>query len=110
MDDGGEFLGDGRIGALALFGDFIADAPEHNAGMVAVAADQRAQILFVPEIEQVAAAVIIAPLVLPPGIEGFVQDQETHLIGQVQQFRRGRIVAGADGVAAHVAQHFKLPL
>ena len=49
-------------------------------------------------------------LVLAPGVERFIQDQEAHLVGEVEQFGRGRIVAGADGVAAHVAEHLELPL
>ena len=45
-----------------------------------------------------------------PNVKGFVHDEKAHFIGQFQQFRRRWIVAGADGVAPHLRQHFQLPL
>ena len=68
MDDGGEFLANGRVGPLALFGDFIADAPGENAGVVAIPADKRALILFVPQVEEVGAAVVIGALGAAPRV------------------------------------------
>ena len=70
--------------------------------MIAVAADLRAQVLLVPVGEE--EVVIQFVLALKPAVEGLVHHDKTHFVGQFEQLRRGRIVAGADGVAAHVLQ------
>ena len=62
MQDRGRFLGDGRVGALASLGNFIADAPGENTGVVAVAADERAFILFMTNVEEVVAGVVTGAL------------------------------------------------
>ncbi len=49
-------------------------------------------------------------LLAHPHVERFVHHEKAHLVGELQQFRRGRIVAGANGVAAHFLKHFELPL
>src|SRR4029453_5364371 len=53
------FVGDlgQRLGHLmafrrALFADLITDAPENDAGMIAVAANQGTKILFMPVVEE----------------------------------------------------------
>ena len=47
VDDSGQFLGNLlAVAPHVLLGDFVADAPEDDAGMVAVAADQGARGLF----------------------------------------------------------------
>ena len=65
-------------------------------------------ILFVPVIEK--KMVIIWRLATPPAIEHLVHHKGTPFVSQFEQFRRRRIVARANGVAAHVLQNFKLPL
>ena len=76
--------------------------------MVAVPADERAQVLLVPVRED---EVEVERRLLPhPDVEGLVHDQEAHPVGQLEQLRRGRIVARADGVAAHLPQHLQLAL
>ena len=76
--------------------------------MIPVAADERAQIRLVPVRED---EMKIQRGFLPlPAVEDFVNHEETHLVGQFQQFRRRRIVTHANGVAAHLAQNLKLPL
>ena len=98
MADPDQFLRDFHALYQYFVGNFIADAPQCDAGMIAVAPDQITQILFVAGIEFV---VIIAWCLLrAPHVERFVHDQKTHFIAQIQQFRIGRIVRHAQGVAA----------
>ena len=76
--------------------------------MIAVAAQQRAQVLLVPVgEEQVEVERRLLPL---PEVERFVHHEKAHPVGQLEQLGRGRIVAGADGVAAHLPQRLELPL
>ena len=74
--------------------------------MVAVAADERAHVLLVPVGEE--QVVIVRRFCPDPAIESLIHHDEAHSVAKVQQLRRGRIVAGADGVAAHLLQHFEL--
>ena len=53
--------------------------------------------------------VVVRRLRLVPHVERLVQHDEAHAVGQVQQFRRRRIVARADRIGAHLAQQFQLP-
>ena len=39
-----------------------------------------------------------------------IHHQQAHAVGEFEQFRRGRIVAGADGIHAHRLHDFQLPL
>ena len=97
-----------RSGRRPLVGDFVADAPENDAGMIAVAAQLRAPVLLVPVVEE--QMIIVRPLAALPAIKRLVHHQHAHPVAQIEQFRRGRIVAGADGVAAHLLQNLNLPL
>ena len=54
--------------------------------------------------------VIILVFARRPAIKRFIHHHEAHAVAQIQQLRRGRIVAGANGVDAHLAQDFQLPL
>ncbi len=47
---------------------------------------------------------------MAPGVEGFIEDHEAHLVGEFEKFRCRRVVAGTDGIASHVAEHLQLPL
>src|ERR1051326_997053 len=108
MNDSSEFGGDFVAGGRALLRNFVADAPENHAGMVPVTPNQRAHIFFVPVGEQ--EMVIISGFAPNPAIKGFVHNHETETVGKVEQFRSGRIVAGADGVVAHFFENLKLSL
>ncbi len=110
VGNGRQFLSVGRIPALALLGDFVADAPHDHRGVVAITADQGPRILLMPLVEQVIPAVVVARLGLTPGVEHLVQDHEAHAVGKVEQFRGRRVVAGAEGIAAHLPQQLELPL
>ena len=56
------------------------------------------------------AAIIVGALVAAPGIEGFIHDHEAHAVGEFEEFGGRRVVAGANGVAAHRMQDLKLAL
>ena len=45
-----------------------------------------------------------------PFVERLIPDDEPHAVAQVEQLGRGRIVAGADGVHAHVLHDLELSL
>ena len=49
-------------------------------------------------------------LAAPPGVERLVHDQHAQAVGGLQQLGRGRVVAGADGVGAHLLQDLELAL
>src|SRR5580765_8818026 len=74
--------------------------------MIAVAADECADVFFVPIRKE--EVVIVAGLAANPAIEGFVHDDEPETIGDVEQFRSRRVVAGANGIAAHLLKDFEL--
>ena len=99
----------GRVGILEPFQipDFIADAPDHDAGMVAVAADEVGVLLLAvfgdrDALGQRGRAV--------PFVEGLVPDHDAHAVAQVEQLGRGRVVAGADGVHPHVLHDLQFAL
>ena len=47
---------------------------------------------------------------LRAGCQSFIHDEEAHLVAHIEEFRGGGVVAGADGVAAHLFQDFELAL
>ena len=91
----------------ALLGNLVADAPHNHAGMVAVAAHHVAQVALAPLVEILAVAV--GNLGDAPHVEGLVHHHQAHAVAQLQQLRRRRIVAGADGVDARALEDFQLP-
>src|SRR5258708_9579710 len=46
----------------------------------------------------------------PPAVEGLVHDEHAHAIAEFEQLRCGRVVAGANGIAAHFLENLDLPL
>ena len=91
---------------VALGGDFVADRPHHDAGVVAEMVEHIHHVALRPLVEKAAVAVVaLAPV---PFIEGFAHDHEAHGVAQFDEFGRGHVVGGADGVAAHVAQQKQL--
>ena len=77
-----------RIGGRRAF--LIAHRPHEDAGMVAVAPHQVLELREALGVRRHHA--------------GFVEHQHAQFIGGVQQLRRGRIVRGAQGVAAHLLE------
>src|SRR5215475_3256835 len=76
--------------------------------MIAIAADERPHVFFMPVGEQ--KVIIVAGFTSDPAIESFVHDDKAETIGDVEEFRSGGIVAGTNGVAAHFLQNFQLTL
>src|ERR1700694_4475399 len=74
--------------------------------MISIATDLRAQILLMPIIKQ--QMIIVFLLGPAPGIERFIHYNYAHSIAKIEQFRRGRVVARADGVDAHLFQNLYL--
>src|SRR6185295_5021254 len=66
------------------------------------------QISFVPLVP--IEVVIVFRLRDLPNVEGFVHDDETHSVGQVQQLRSRRVMRSANTVDAHRFQHLELSL
>ena len=61
-----------------------------------------------PLVEELAVAE--ARLVLAPLVERLVHHHEAHAVAQLEQLRRRRVVAGADGVHAHRLEDLELAL
>src|SRR6266702_2445475 len=79
--------------------------------MVAIALNKISHVTFEPFVK-VIAVTMGADLALGhlPFVEGLVHHQKPHAVAEVQEFRRMGIVAGANGIAAHLAQNLQPPL
>ena len=91
--------GDIRLGRVV---DLVAGGPEDDAGMVAVAHDGVGRVAHGPVLE--VEVIVVGILCDGPAVEHLVHDQEAHAVGEVEELRRGRVVRGADGVDAELAQ------
>ena len=105
MADVREHLRDPPAGGISLLPAFVANAPQDHRRVVAVPVDEGHQVFFGPVVKESGVAVVL--LGPGPGVRELVHHQETHAVAQVQQFRGGRVVAAADGVATHLFQHFQ---
>ena len=111
--DGHQLARDDVAVPVKLVGNLIADAVEHHARMVAVAAQHGPQVGLAPlvEVEMITvlrfAGRVFAVVVVPvprPFVKGLIEDVKTQLIAQVVELRRERVMAGADGVATHLLE------
>jgi len=93
-----------------LFFDFIANAPQNDARVVAVATDHAHQVPLAPLFKEPPVAIPHPALGYDPFIERLVHDDRAHPVAEIEQFRRRRVVAGADRVAAHRLEDLKLSL
>ena len=80
----------GRLRRVLHHELLVGDAPDRDARMIAVAAD-----LVVP---------LFHVLRIAAHQPALVHDQHAEPVADIEQFRRGRIVRGADGVAAELLQ------
>ena len=87
--------------------NFVSDAPENHAGVIAVSPDKALHVPCLPLIEK--AGIVKLSLSPLPHIEGFVHDKKSHLIRKIQRFRRERIVRKTDGVDTHLLLDLELP-
>ncbi len=86
-------------------GDLVADGPGEHAGVQPVAAHEAAQVAFHEWLQRFVAA----PAGVVPLVEALVPHEDAHLVAEVQDLWRGRIVRGAQGVRPHVAHDLQLP-
>ena len=100
-----EHLGNPPAGAVSLFPAFVADTPENHGRMVAVPVNHGRQVFPYPLLKELGIAVGLFGI--GPGVREFVHHQEAHPVAEVQELRCGRVVAGADGVAAHPPEHLQ---
>ena len=75
--------------------------------MIALPTDHRLQILLVPLV--VEPAVVIGCFAAPPTVKRFDHHDHAQAVGQIEQLWSGRIVRGAERVAAHFLEDFQLP-
>src|SRR6185503_888502 len=97
-----------RWTVVPLLHHFIADAPDEDTGMIAIAQYHVFEIALVPLVP--VEVVVIFRLRNLPHIKRLIHDDEAHAVGEFEQFRRGRIVRSAETVHAHTFQHLQLPL
>ena len=76
--------------------------------MIAVAPHHVAHVALRPFVEVLAVAV--RDFRNAPHVEGFVHDQQAQPVGELEQFGRGRVVAGADRVDARALHDLQLSL
>ena len=68
--------------------------------MVPVTADHCREVFFYPFIKESCIAVLL--LGNGPGVREFIHYKEAHTVTHVKEFRCRRIMAHADGIAAHL--------
>ena len=88
--------------AVPLVGHLVADAPHHDAGIVAEVVQQIHQVLLCPFVEE--EVIAIGHFRAFPAVKGFGHQHHTHLVAGLHQFGGGHVVRGTDGIAAHVFQ------
>ncbi len=99
-------IGEGVVGVV----HFVANAPEDDAGMIAVADDEVLDVGDGPLGEDFAVAVMAGRAVVAAGdplvlagrefVKRLVHHEEAELVAEIEQGGVGRIVAGADGIGA----------
>ena len=82
--------------------DFVADGPEDDAGVVAIALDGVGFVALGPVVE--VEVVVVGILGDGPAVEHLVHDEEAHAVGEVEELGCGWVVRGADGVDAEGAE------
>ena len=100
VDEGFED-GDGDVG-LGRVVDLVADGPEDDAGVVAIALDGVGGVADGPLLE--VEVIVVGILGDGPAVEHLVHDEEAHAVGEVEELGRGWVVRGADGVDAEGAE------
>ena len=94
-----------RMGRVPL-PDFGADGPHDHRRVVSVALHERRK---VPRHVFLQRLVVAPPAIGVPLVEAFVPHENAHFVAEVEQLGRGRVVAGAQGVRAHLLHETQLP-
>ncbi len=101
-------LGRLALPVIRLVADFVAYRPDYDAGMIAIAHHQVANLFLAVRFQWRPAFYAVGLIV--PFVKSLVPNDESHPVAQIQQLRRRRIVTGADGIYSHLAHDFQLPL
>ncbi|QBZ63582.1 hypothetical protein PoMZ_05266 [Pyricularia oryzae] len=80
--------------------------PLRDRGVVAVAAHKGAQVRLRPVIPD--GGKVVFHLVDRPRVKDLVENQHAHVVGQLQELGRRRVVRSPHRVAAHVLEHLEL--
>ena len=103
-----QFFSNDHSGRIRTFWNFIANAPEDNAGMISVAEHHRVDIALPPLFEiQVIVFQILGSF---PHVERLIDHQHPEPIAGVQERGRRRIVATTDRVKTIRLHQFDPPL
>ena len=90
----------------ALGGHFVADAPHHDRGVVAVVPDHVHEVLFGPVGEE--AVVPVPAFGNIPFVKGLNHQHQAHPVAEGDQFGGWHVVRRTDGVASHILEQFQL--
>ena len=90
------------VGSRPLFQHLVANAPDKDAGVVAVTKHQVGEVALVPLIEE--ARIVVLGLSAAPHVETLIHDDQTHRVAHRKQLGSGRVVTAADGVDTHGLQ------
>ena len=91
--------GDEATFGRALLGNLVANAPHHDAGVVAISQNQVGDILLGPLVEE--AGVAVLALGVKPHVEALGHHHHTQRVADVHLHLRRHVVRGADGIAPH---------
>ena len=108
-DDTRKFSGDCFTAAvpLPLFHHLVADAPDENRRVIAVAKHHCLKVPSVPLVK--VKSVVEFCLFNFPNVKGFVHDDKSHSVTQIEQLGSRRVVRCAYPVTAHLLKYIKLP-
>ena len=107
LDVGNQLLGDswaaGRPGVWGL----IADRPQHDGGRILRGVHHLLDVGVAPLVE--VQVVVVRQFAGMPAVERFDHHQDAEPLADLDEFRGGRIVRGAQGIDAHAPHQFHLP-
>ena len=106
VEEVGEVLGDIKVVADALFGDFVPRAPDDDGRVIAIAVDEVHEVAFMPFL--IVIVVVLTLLGILPHVKEFCDDEDAVFVAEFQHFRGWRVVRGADGVHAEVLENLDL--
>ena len=84
MADIDQALGHGPALRCGLLFDFVADAPQNNARMVAVATDHRAQVPLAPIVKKPSVTKFDPDLGDEPLVKDFIHHQQSHPVAEIE--------------------------
>ncbi len=101
-------LAEHRASGLGGFRNLVPNAPDNDARVIAIPAKHAGQVLLRPLVKE--AAVAFPPFALLPFVKALIHHHDSHLVAEIEQLGRWRIVTRAQGIASHLLQDFQLSL